>query len=336
MSFVQYLLLLVLCSLCMPGRIVYATPALKEELECNPGTRCNCIGSNLTVMSCNISNGLFTLPIDLPPQLRSVNIVGQNYSIHISHWDYGDSWQTIENIEIFGDDDEGYLHLYKTFTDQLRRTKLFRIRNVGLRSIDLYAFTKMRVLEHLDLSNNAFLSYYQVIDGLTGFESQTLKISNVSGIHSGKRMAMFNILRSYDLFDSVRDSNVPLSSVRHLDISWTRAFHFLAPSKSLVNLTILNISGTHLYQSFDCLWNLMRLEHLQEIRMDYWPSLASSTRRTRASRNETYTENYIPLLFNNECPTLTNGCYLLPSGLKRLHLMHTDAAEFYIGCLHQL
>ena len=257
---------------------MYATKALTEELECNPGTRCNCLGSNLTVMSCNISNGVFTLPIDLSPQLRSVKIAGRNYSIHISNSDYGDSWQRIENLEIFGDDGKGDLRLRKTFTDKLSRVKLFRITNAGLRSIDRSAFSNMISLEHLDISNNAFLNIHEFTNGLFEFKTHTLKTVNISGIHSGNRMEMFSIY--FSLLSR-------LLSVNNLDMSWTRGSVLVATFELLPELRMLNISGTHLFQSLSCIRTLTRLEHLHELRMDYWPTTAISSRRPRASRNET-------------------------------------------------
>ena len=320
---VQYLFPLVLCSLCMPERFADATPALTEELACTPGTRCNCMGSNMTVMFCSVSDGLFTLPIDVPPQIRSVKIVGQNFSINFSNRDYGDSWQSIKALEIFGNDDEGDLRLPKTFTDKLRRTKLFRIRNVGLTSIDLYAFADMILLEHLDLSNNIFLSFYDVLDGLSWFRSN-LETLNISGINSGKRMAMF----SSSLYAG-RDLESALRSVRHLDISWTRAFSALALPRSAMNLTTLNISGTHLYQGFDCPWNLLQFDYLQDMRIDYWPTMAKASRWTRATRATFKGMFPLPSQYS-ECSNLTTGCYLLPHGLKCLSLMNSEAAEFYI------
>ena len=198
MSFVQYLLqLALLFSLCMSERFADATPAPKEKLACNTGTRCDCLGWNLTVLSCNVSNGLFKLPKHLPPLIRGVKIIGRNFSISIAKSGYGDSWQKIETIEIFGDDAEGDVRLRKTFTDKLRRTKLLRIKNAGLTTIDNYAFSNMTALEHLDLSNNAFLSITEVGKGLILFQSRTLKTFDISGIHSGKRMKMYNVYSSF-------------------------------------------------------------------------------------------------------------------------------------------
>ena len=121
-----------------------------------------------------------------------------------------------------------------------------------------------------------------------------------------------------------------------LDISWTRASSLFAPFQLVPNLTILDISGTQLFQSFDCMKTLLRLENLQELRMDYCQIIATSIRRPRASLNydTTYMYAYITnCLFKNRCDNVSvfaNGCYLLPPRLKSLHLMHAAAAEFYI------
>ena len=215
-------------------------------------------------MVCNVSDGMFTLPIDVPPQLRNFKIVGQNYSINISNQEYGNSWQSVEELEIFGDGDEGDLRLPNVFTEKLRQIKLFRIRNAGLRSIDLLAFSQMMALEHLDLSHNAFLSFEEASDGLAGFEPGTLKTLYLSGIHNGERMGIYSI--NYESFMYV-------SSIQSLDISWTRAAVHFASFESLPNLRMLDLSGTHTLYG-NCVWTLTRLEHIQELRMDYWPTIA--------------------------------------------------------------
>ena len=241
-----------------------ATSVSGEAMLTCDSENCECSDTDSSRISCFYMDESFLIPKEISGHLRSVTIQGMNFSVHIPDQEYSDSWSMVESFEIVrkDGDDKHELNLPYNFTRKLGRVKVFRMRNTGLISIEGKAFRNMTALEHLDLSRNKFLNLRSLDLAMVQRSLANLNVLNISRIHSGERMSLYNIKPS--LFHSI-------SAIKTLDISWTRIVS-LKRLEILSNLETLNISGTPiLFNDETCLETILLLKNLTVWRMEHWP-----------------------------------------------------------------
>ena len=294
---------------------------VEEQLTCNSG-KCECAGTDLSIISCYFADESVHLPIGIPTHLRIVKIQGRNFSVYIPDQNYDDSWSLIESFEVHGDGGITQdLNLPYNFTRKLGQVKLFVMRNTGLKSIEEKSFMNMTVLEHLDLSQNKFLNIRYLELAMIQSSFRKLNLFNVSKIHSGERMSLYNIRPSLLLH---------ISAIKNFDISWTRTAS-IKRLETLSSLETLNISGTPmLFDDQTCLKTVLLLTNLIVWRLNHWPRLMTNSVYLRHRRWQYPSLNVNPY----SCSTVNvfrNECFILPPELKELYINHAEANEFYIN-----
>ncbi|XP_045212307.2 toll-like receptor 4 [Mercenaria mercenaria] len=174
---------------------------------------------------------------------------------------YGDH-DTIENLETAGNEDAFTISssIFLPFIN----LKTLRIHNCNIVDIEPGAFRSLHRLEVLEISGNSNLTLDSVTKGLILLNSPNLQMFNISGNHNAENLPGAFIRKP--MFE--RLSNTSLKS---LDVSWTRLTTLLAPFDLLPHLETLNISGTLLLGSLSCLSTLASLSNLSYIAIDHWP-----------------------------------------------------------------
>lgn len=290
-----------------------------DTLSCTIHESCRCNG---TVLNCFLMDTNFILPTHISPDetVDTVSISGGNYSVAIPVMDFNKSWSAIKYLEIFGS--RNNLTLRGSLTRALTNLEILRIRNSNLSAIEMSAFSYMSQIVEIDLSNNSFLDIKEIENGLHNFNSTDLKIFNISGIHNAENMRHFTLSR--DLF-------FPLSAIEVLDISWTRAFSLSASFGLMPNLISLNISGTFIIGPSSCFSTLLKLNNLEVIAIDHWPTLARNGEVPALSYN-----HYIVRREPVSCSPVSyiensTGCMIIPSKIKHIYMRYVQSSSFFLN-----
>ena len=129
-----------------------------NTLTCTNYKFCSCVGNNLL---CNITNANFVLPsnISLGEAIESMTIQGDGYSVNISDKHYSDSWSVLKRFELIGR--RNRLSLPLNFTQALKNLTIFRVSNSNLCDIERCAFSFLKHIVEIDISNNGKLKDIQ-------------------------------------------------------------------------------------------------------------------------------------------------------------------------------
>ena len=246
---------------------------------------------------------------------------------------YDDSWSTIKHFEVDGLDGNVTLHLPSSFTNNLSQMEVFILRDINRLDFETAAFTQMTHLKHLDLSGSSFRrTEYQsnitlvgtenLLNGLTGLSPRILEYLNLSGVY------LSNTYRPYNVLEPLLKS---VSSKKHLDLSYTKAYISFASFQYLHELVSLYITGTQERPFASCMEMLVLLQSLEVLRMGDWPAssrfkLPNSIQTFNFSISS-YDSNHWKCRSSNHTQ---DGYYLLPSKLKELHLRNAQANKFFI------
>lgn len=248
-------------------------------------------------------------------------IHGKNYSIDIPNKVYDVSWSSVQRLEVSGS--QKNFTLPYNFTKTLHNLTLLRLRNSNLTGIERSALSNIKSIEELDLSNNSFLHITEVENGLENFQTNTLKIFNISAIHNAENMLQFALTEK--LF-------YPLSSVQILDMSWIRASQIHASFGLMPNLISLNISGTLILGPVECFSTIIRLHRLELLALDHWPTLA----RNGEVPSLQYDLHIATKREIRKCPPTPytdteSGCMILQPSLKHLYLRYVHSSSFFLS-----
>ena len=246
---------------------------VEEQITCNSlKCECECTGPALSKISCYFTDESVCLLTGVSTHLRSSKIEGRNVSIYIPDQDFEDSWSVIESFEIYGFRKNFRFHLPYRFTRKLHQITLFRLRNVSsVMTLDNVAFSNMTLLEHLDLSGNEFMKTEHLVHALTELTSVTMKTLNLSRVLIASKFTLYKTVELTP-FTAVEKLTQQIPIIKHLDLSWTRAYFSFVELKSLPNLVTLNISGTLKNPFYGCV-ALQQHRRLEVLRMDNWPEV---------------------------------------------------------------
>ncbi|XP_053380593.1 toll-like receptor 4 [Mercenaria mercenaria] len=142
--------------------------------------------------------------------------------------------------------------------------KTLRIYNCNVVDIEPGAFRSLHRLEVLEISGNSNLTFDSVSKGISQLNSPNLRVFNISGNHNTEdlpgaviRKPMFELLSN--------------TSLKILDVSWTKLTTLLAPFDLLPHLETLNVSGTLLQGSSSCVSAITSLVNFSYMAIDHWP-----------------------------------------------------------------
>ena len=290
-----------------------------DRLSCNSHIACSC---NETLFSCYFTDTIFTLPGEnrLSEDIDTIIIQGHSYTLSIPRIIYYSSWATIKRLEVTGS--RKNLTLTYNFMKALSNLRVLRLRNSNLIEIEKFAFSNLNQLMELDLSNNSFLHIREVENGLEEFNSTTLEIFNISSVHNAENMRDFTITKR--LF-------FPLSSVKILDISWTRAIRVHASFGLMPNIISYNMSGTFILGPTSCFATINRLRKLEVIALDYWPTLARGGEvpflqyNSKIEKRESIDCPPTPFIENG------TGCVIMSQSVKQIYMRHIDSNSFFLS-----
>ena len=314
------LIIMFMMAFALLRNLIFARDSFElDTLTCTSHDFCHCIRN---VLLCNITNDNFILPenIALREEIVSISLQGEKFSVEIPDTYYNNSWSAIKHFEVIGS--RGILSLPLSFTQSLKNLTILRVRNSNLSFIESYAFSFLRNILELDLSNNGFLHIREVEKGLQNFSSETIKVFNISGIHNAENMQAFIV--TGDLLS-------PLTSVKVFDMSWTRASKFHASFELMPSLVSINMSGTILLGPAVCFSSLANLQNLEIFTMDHWPKLARDDglrdHQTNSSL-EVFEEIKCKLIpfFDNR-----TGCIVMPPKLKQIYSRFVDSESMFVS-----
>ncbi|XP_053380838.1 toll-like receptor 4 [Mercenaria mercenaria] len=174
---------------------------------------------------------------------------------------YGDHGK-IENLETSGNGDA--FTISSSFFLPFINLKTLRIHNCNIVDIEPGAFRSLHRLEVLEISGNSNLTFDSISKGLDLLNSPNLQVFNISGNHNAENLPGASIRKP--MFELLSNTSLKL-----LDISWTRLTQLLAPFDLLPRLKTLNVSGTLLLGSPSCVSTITSISSITYIAIDHWP-----------------------------------------------------------------
>jgi len=141
-----------------------------------------------------------------------------------------------------------------------------RVHNCNVIDVEDDAFAVVPQLKTLELTMCRHMTFEALGRGLGANPPVSLTVLNVSGIYSADKLKTASIEPPFF-------QNLGKTSLQVLDASWTRLMYIHDTMENLRNLTTLNITGTFVIGSFDCLSTILVLPNLRTFTLDHWPVL---------------------------------------------------------------
>ena len=141
-----------------------------------------------------------------------------------------------------------------------------RVHNCNVIDVEDDAFAVVPQLKTLELTMCRHMTFEALGRGLGANPPAPLTVLNVSGIYSADELVTASIKPPFF-------QNLGKTSLQVLDASWTRLMFIYDTLENLRNLTTINITGTFVIGSFDCLSTILDLPNLRTFTLDHWPVL---------------------------------------------------------------
>lgn len=194
---------------------------------------CNCLGKGLSVLelSCDFANEIYEFRIT--SNVTSVIFTGKQSMAALEYITKSASNKYIKNIDVNSNTAE--ITITKEFLSRFPHLGYIRLNNCNITQIEKGAFSILRFITSIDLSENSNLKLNSVTEGLEGLNAPYLKTLNLSGIHNAHAISMGRL-------DEFFFKYLSKSQLESLDLSWTR-LHYVAGSFShLTQLKTINSS----------------------------------------------------------------------------------------------
>lgn len=245
------------------------------------------------------------------PWTSFINILTGNFSM-------------IESIDVSENEDS--LTITNSSFTSFFNLRSLRIHNSSVLAIETGTFRNLPRLEKLEITGNPYLTFDSITDGLNHLNSPSLKVLNISGSYNAEDLSLLGGFIRKPMFQFLSNT-----SLRVLDLSWSRLTTLLAPFNLLPHLEVLNVSGTLLLGTTNCISTLLTVSNISALVIDHWPFYARGHGNIRYSEEphglykRSIPDDCEPVKYMSD-----KGCIISTSSFRTFQARYVDMDSFFL------